>query len=101
MRHLRRHECGEGAGAGADFQHHIVGRKLGRIDEDVLQVEIDQEVLPVAGVDAQADFGEALLEEGEGLVGHEEQGSKAESRRQKAGGGPDWLFWLLLSAFCI
>ncbi len=70
VRDLRRDKCGKRAGAGADFEHHVVVRKLRRIDKDVLQVEIDQEILPVARVQAQADFFEAVLEKGEGLVGH-------------------------------
>ena len=58
--HLRR----ERPGAGADFQHHILRPNVGRVHDQLLQVEIDQKVLPMPRGRRNPHLTESLNQEG-------------------------------------
>ena len=46
-RPLRRHQRRHRPGPRADLQHHVVGADVRRLDDQVVDVQVDQEVLPV------------------------------------------------------
>ena len=66
---LRGQKRGQGAGAGADLQHHVGGGQIGRIGQYSQQVQIDQEILPELGPRPDARLLEAPHQKRQSLSG--------------------------------
>ena len=63
-RHLRR----ERTGPRADFQHHILRLQLGRVHQHLEQVQVDEEVLPIARDGLDPHFLEAVTQKSQSLA---------------------------------
>ena len=67
-RDLWSEQGGQRTGAGADFEHDVVGPDVGRLDEQPQQVQVDEKILAVARLERNPHVGEPLLEKRNSLV---------------------------------
>ena len=63
-----REPLGQGGRAATNFQHNVIRFDLGRAFQQIEQIEIDQKVLPPAGIDREADVTEEFFQVGGGLA---------------------------------
>jgi len=62
------HQHGQRAGACADFQHDVAGSQVGAVEQELLEIQVDEEVLPQLGAEMDSRLGETPPQERQGLV---------------------------------